>query len=82
MWEPRPSIRRAAEATGITMAHLSQDFDADAAEQASLELSSRYRDGDDHFRLKSFCYYPRNYTRTDFDLNVAGSDPYRLPFEI
>jgi len=69
-----------ADATGITQVHLSRDFDAEAAEAASLELSRRYMDADDYFRLKSFSYYPRSYTRADFDQDVAGSDPSRLPF--
>ena len=69
-----------ADATGITMVHLSHDFDADAAEEASLELSRRYMNVDDYYRLKSFSYYPRDYTRADFDLDVAGSDPNILPF--
>lgn len=71
-----------AAATGITMVHLSRDFDAASAEEASLELSRRYMTVDDYFRLKSFSYYPRDYTRTDFDLDVAGSDASRLPFKV
>jgi len=69
-----------ADTTGITMVHLSRDFDAQAAEAASLELSRRYMDADEYFRLKSFSYYPRGYTRTDFDRDVAGSAQGSLPF--
>lgn len=71
-----------AEATGITMVHLSREFDAQAAEAASLELSRRYMNANDYFCLKSFSYYPRGYTRADFDRDVAGSDPARLPFRL
>lgn len=69
-----------ANDTGISMIHLSHDFDAESAEAASLELSRRYMDADAYFKLKSFSYYPRDYTRTDFDRDVAASDTSQLPF--
>ena len=66
--------------TGITVMNLSQDFDAGMAEEASLDLSRRYMNSDDYFALKSFSYYPRTYSRADFDGDVAISDPALLPF--
>lgn len=69
-----------AAETGITTVNLSREFDARAAEAASLELSRRYMDADDYFGLKSFSYYPRAYSRADFDRDVASSDAARLPF--
>lgn len=71
-----------AEDSGITMMNLSRDFDARAAEDISLELSRRYMDEDAYFKLKSFSYYPRDYTREDFDRDVAASDTSRLPFRL
>lgn len=62
------------------MIHLSHDFDANSAEAASLELSRRYMDADAYFELKSFSYYPREYTRADFDRDVAASETSQLPF--
>ncbi len=64
------------------MIHLSHDFDAKSAEAASLELSRRYMDADAYFNLKSFSYYPRDYSRTDFDYDVAASDTSQLPFRL
>jgi len=68
--------------SGISMIHLSRDFDANSAEAASLELSRRYMDADAYFALKSFSYYPRDYTRVDFDRDVAASEASQLPFRI
>ncbi len=78
----RPVDPASSEATGITMMHLSQDFDVEQAEAASLELSRRYMDADSYFFLKSFSYYPRNYTRSHFNQDIAIADPNRLPFAL
>lgn len=77
-----PVDPRSSNDSGISMIHLSQDFDAKSAEVASLELSRRYMDADAYFNLKSFSYYPRDYARADFDLDVAASDPSQLPFRV
>ncbi|GAB1614864.1 hypothetical protein PSN_0586 [Pseudomonas sp. NGC7] len=71
-----------AHESGISTINLSHDFDACSAEAASLELSRRFMDMDDYFALKSFSYYPRDYTRTDFDRDVAASDVSKLPFRV
>ena len=71
-----------AHESGISVIHLSHDFDAGSAEAASLELSRRYMDMDAYFELKSFSYYSRDYTRADFDRDVAASDVSQLPFRV
>lgn len=68
--------------SGISIIHLSYDFDAKSAEAASLELSRRYMDADAYFNLKSVSYYPGDYARADFDLDVAASDTSQLPFRL
>ncbi|EMJ4935768.1 radical SAM protein [Pseudomonas nitroreducens] len=70
-----------ANDSGISMIHLSHDFDAKSAEAASLELSRRYMDADAYFNLKSFSYYPRDYARADFERDVAASEKSQLPFQ-
>jgi hypothetical protein len=50
------------------------------AEAISLSLSRRYMTKDDYFDLKSFSYYPRGYSRIEFDADVAASDHAILPF--
>jgi hypothetical protein len=64
------------------MIHLSHEFDAKSAEVASLELSRRYMDADAYFNLKSFSYYPRDYTRQDFNRDLAASGASQLPFRV
>jgi hypothetical protein len=76
----RPVDPEAAILTGISRMHLSPQIDAELAEAKSLELSRRYMDADAYFALKSFSYYPRGFTRAQFDRDVAASDPERLPF--
>ncbi|MBZ9727949.1 radical SAM protein [Mesorhizobium sp. CO1-1-11] len=68
--------------SGITHMHLSKDFDSGAAEAASLNLSRRYMDADSYFELKSFSYYPRDYTRADFDQDIERSNLEKLPFRL
>lgn len=75
-----PVDPNSANESGISMMHLSHEIDAKAAETASLELSRRYMDADAYFKLKSFSYYPRGYTRADFDCDVAASQASQLPF--
>ena len=78
----RPVDTSSAEATGITVMHLSRDFDAAEAEAASLAVSRRFMNADSYFALKSFSYYPRDYARADFERDVAATDPDRLPFTL
>ena len=69
-----------AAVTGVTQVNLSSEIDAPKAERLSLELSHRYMNADDYFDLKAFSYYPRDYSRLDFDRDLAASDLARLPF--
>lgn len=68
--------------TGISHVHLSSEIDHAGAESASLELSRRYMDASSYFRLKSFSYYARDYTREQFDEDVRATLPSSLPFRI
>jgi hypothetical protein len=77
-----PVDPNSANDSGISMIHLSHDFDAKSAEAVSIELSRRYMDADAYFYLKSFSYYPRDYTRADFDCDVAASEISQLPFRV
>lgn len=78
----RPVEHDSAVRMGITKMHLSDEFDAETAEVASLELSRRYMDSDSYFALKNFSYYPRDYRRVDFDADVLASNPAALPFRL
>ncbi|MGY0555082.1 B12-binding domain-containing radical SAM protein [Vreelandella sp. 2A-K22] len=76
----RPIDNNSADQTGITMMHLSKDIDSTEAESISLNLSRRYMNADDYFALKSFSYYPRNYSRSDFSRDIEASEKNNLPF--
>ncbi|GLQ56686.1 B12-binding domain-containing radical SAM protein [Devosia nitrariae] len=78
----RPVDATSAIETGITRMHLSDEFDAEAAELASLQVSRRFMSMDAYFTLKSFSYYPRDYNRADFDRDVTESAGERLPFAV
>jgi hypothetical protein len=71
-----------ANEVGITKLHLSADINNLAAEDISLKLSQRFMDAESYFNLKSFTYYPRNYTLKDFSEDVRLSDHSRLPFRM
>lgn len=77
-----PVAQDSAFLTGISTLHLSKEIDALAAESISLQLSRRFMNVDDYFILKSFSYYPRGYSRAQFDTDVASSDPKVLPFSL
>lgn len=68
------------EASGISQIHPSVDISAQDAEDLSLYASKRYMSKQDYFDLKSFSYYPRNYTYSEFELDVEQSSNARLPF--
>lgn len=70
----------AADQTGISAIHPSAEMDANAAERISIGLSRRYMNKDDYFDLKSFSYYPRGFSRREFEADVMASDECTLPF--
>lgn len=69
-----------AEENGISAMHLSREIDEAAAEAISLQLSRRYMTDDDYFDLKSFSYYPRGFSREEFNADIGDSDQTALPF--
>ena len=77
-----PVDSKSAMETGITAMNLSKNIDAEQAENIALNLARRYMDSDDYYDLKSFSYYARDFTRSQFNLDVAMSNPKDLPFSI
>ncbi|MAN81159.1 MAG: radical SAM protein [Rhodospirillaceae bacterium] len=70
-----------AATTGITELHLSNEIDAKSAEEISLSLSRMMMDQRDYYDLKSFSYYPRDYTYENFIRDAQKSNPASLPFK-
>lgn len=67
--------------TGITAIHPSAEIDATAAEEISLSLSRMIMDHRSYYELKSFSYYPRNYTYENFVADAKLSNADSLPFD-
>lgn len=70
-----------ADATGITRIHPSAEIDATVAEEISLSISRMIMDHKRYYELKSFSYYPRNYTYEGFVEDVRNTNPESLPFD-
>lgn len=68
--------------SGIGHVHPSLSISADDAEEISLETSRRYMDKDDYYDLKSFSYYPRSYSYSDFIEDVKENGASNLPFRV
>ena len=73
---------RSAEESGVTWIHPSADIDSVDAEQISLSISRMIMDQESYYDLKSFSYYPRNYTYSDYKRDVEACDPSTLPFDV
>lgn len=71
-----------ADIRGITNIHLSTSLDAEDAEAISLETCRRYMTKEDYFDLKAFSYYPRGYSKADFETDLNGSKRANLPFSL
>lgn len=78
----QPVDPKSAAASGITKMHLSKEFDENSAEIESLELSRRYMDSDSYFYLKSFSYYPRDYSKHTFQNDINNTNAKNLPFRL
>jgi len=53
-------------AFGVTHLHLSREVDFAASLELSRQLSRRFMSSSDYFFLKSFSYFPRDYSYADF----------------
>lgn len=69
-----------SERTGIAKIHLSKEISAKDAEDLSIEASKRYMNKEDYFDLKSFSYYPRDYSLEDFNCDIENTPTNILPF--
>lgn len=56
--------------TGITNINLSTQIDRNKALELSKEISRDFMTDKDYFYLKSFSYFPRNYTFDDFSSDI------------
>ena len=76
----RRDTSRSSDPEGVTRLHLSDDIDSDESESIALDISRRYMSSRDYYDLKSFSYFPRDYSYSDFMDDVAIVDSESIPF--
>jgi radical SAM superfamily enzyme YgiQ (UPF0313 family) len=65
---------------GYAHLHLSDEISHKRAIADSLELSREFMSSGDYFDLKSFSYFPRSFSRQDFEQLISSIDGSLLPF--
>lgn len=66
---------------GITNINLSSEISYSQALDISHKISKNFMSINDYFDLKSFGYFPRNFTYNDFLLSINNIDNTLLPFK-
>lgn len=74
------AINSKIESNGITEINFSKDLTNTEAKVEALKISRRYMSQRDYFDLKSFSYFPRDYTYNDFVQRYKNIDEEQLPF--
>lgn len=64
----------------ITNLNLSKEINYKKAKELSIQIGKRFMSKEDYFDLKSFSYYPKNYTYTDFMNHILKIEEEYLPF--
>lgn len=70
------------EDSGITNLNLSNEINFEKAKQLSIKISKKFMSHQDYFDLKSFSYYPKNYTYNDFIKHLLKIEEEYLPFSL
>ena len=70
------------ETSGITNLNLSTEINFEKAKQLSINIGKKFMSHKDYFDLKSFSYYPRNYTYDDFMKYILKIEDKNLPFRL
>jgi len=74
------SITGKIENSGITEINFSKDLTNKEAKTEALKISRRYMSQRDYYDLKSFSYFPRDYTYEDFKKVYEKVEDSQLPF--
>lgn len=67
---------------GVTNVHISNEISHEKAISISSELSREFMCANDYFDLKSFSYFSRDYSRTDFLKDIDQSSNSSLSFSV
>jgi len=76
------SLNGKIEDNCITNLNLSSEISYEKAKQSSIEIGKRFMSKQDYFDLKSFSYYPRDYTYSDFVNHISKIEEKYLPFSM
>jgi radical SAM superfamily enzyme YgiQ (UPF0313 family) len=76
------SITSKLSEDGITKINLSTEITHEESQKISLRISRIFVSVNDYFDLKSFNYYPINYSFENFIKDVKSIDKNKLPFKI
>ena len=67
---------------GITKINLSKEISFSEADDICQKISKMFMSAKDYYDLKSFSYFDRNYTYSEFTSDVIKSDINLLPFSV
>lgn len=67
---------------GYTNMHLSKEFTYDVSEEYRIKISKLFMSSDDYFDLKSFSYFPKEFSRNLFNEICNLSEVSKLPFDL
>jgi len=67
---------------GITELNLSKEITNQKAKDIAIQISKRYMSSRDYYDLKSFNYFPRDYTYSDFNSSIRLVNKNKLPFNV
>lgn len=67
---------------GVRHFHLSKSIDYDSSLQISKNISRDFMSAENYFFLKSFSYFPRDYTFSKFMTDVKNIQPNELSFSV
>jgi len=76
------AINNRIEETGITYLNLSSEITFDRANLLSIYIAKKFMSQQDYFDLKSFGYYPRDFTYSDFIKHISQVKQETLPFKL
>ena len=70
------------EEKGYSYINLSNEINYDVAQKLANDLSKTIMTADDYYDLKSYGYFPRNYSREQFWIDLQHISQDKLPFKI
>ncbi|UTJ05713.1 B12-binding domain-containing radical SAM protein [Arcobacter roscoffensis] len=76
------SLNGTIESNGITKLNLSEQINFDKSKQLSINIAKKFMSFNDYFELKSFSYFPRNYTYDNFIEHIYKIEERHLPFSL